>query len=72
MYQDEVGFEDRPVGGVVEVNIEHPAVAAPVAAKVQNDVLVRRGSGFQCGGQIVFGLRRVGINLSAGGLGQEF
>ena len=67
--QDEVGLEDGQVRGVVEVDVEHLAVAAPVAAKVEQDALVGGGGGLEGGGEVGLGLRRVGIDFAAGGAG---
>ena len=68
--QDEVGFKNGQVAGVMEVDVEHLAVAAPVAAEVEQNALVGCGGGFQGGGDIGFGLRRVGIDVAAGGVGR--
>jgi hypothetical protein len=38
--EDEVGVENGQVLRVVEVDVEHLAVAAPVAAEVEQDALV--------------------------------
>src|SRR5208283_817010 len=62
--EDKVGFEDGPVFGVVEVKIEHPAVAAPVAAEIEQDALVRSRGGSKGGSQIGFGLGRIGIDVA--------
>ncbi len=60
MNQHEVGFEDGPVCRVVKVEVQHLAVAAPVAAKVEQDALV-----------LALGLGQSGSDLSGwnGGLG---
>ncbi len=68
--EDEVGFKNGPVAGVVEVEVQHLAVAAPVAAKVEQDALVGRGCGLEGGGNVGFGLRRIGIDIAAGGAGR--
>ncbi len=68
--QDEVGFENGPVAGVMEVDVQHLAVAAPVAAKVEQDALVGSRGGLESGGDIGFGLLRIGIDFAAGGVGR--
>src|SRR5476649_1403116 len=75
--QDEVGVENRQIGGIVEVEVEDLAVAAPIAAKVDQDTLVIGRSGLESGGQIGPGLRGVRIDVAssgvrgAGGTGQQ-
>src|SRR5208337_2995400 len=68
--EDKVGFENRPVAGVVEVVVQHQTVAAPVAAKVKQDTLVGGRGGLECGGNIGLGLIRFGVDLAAGGVGR--
>jgi hypothetical protein len=67
--QYEVGLEDGQVLGIVEVDVKHLAIAAPVAAKVEQDALVAlRGSSEGCG-HVGFGLRGIGIDRPACGAG---
>ena len=67
--EHKVGFENGQVRGVVEVNVEHLAIAAPVAAEVEQDALVGDRGGFEGGSKVGFGLRRVGIDFAAGRTG---
>ena len=67
VHQDEVAFEQGQVAGVVEVDVEHLAVAAPVAAKVEQDALVGLRGGVEGGGQVGLGLRWIGIDVAARG-----
>lgn len=62
---DVVGFEQGLVGGVVEVNVQDFAIATPVAAKVENDVLVGDGCGLESSGKIGLGLLRCGVDIGS-------
>ena len=63
--EDEVGFQDGPIRGVVKVKVQHLAIAAPVAAKVEQDALVGLPCGLEGSGDIGLGLRRIGIGVAA-------
>ena len=69
VYEDEVAFQDRAVGGVVQVDVEYLAVAAPVAAEVEQDALVALGCGAQCGVEVGAGV--VGRGIDIPGLGRS-
>jgi hypothetical protein len=53
--------------GIVEVDVQHLAVAAPVAAEVDEDALVGLRGGLEGGGQVGFGLAGIGIDVALAG-----
>jgi hypothetical protein len=77
VHQHEIRVENRLVTGVVEVEVEDLAVAAPVAAEIEQNAAVRGGRGLERGGQVGSGLPGIGIDRAiggvcrAGGKGQE-
>ena len=66
---DIVGFEQGLVGRVVEVNVQDLTITAPVAAKVEDDVLVSDGCGFESSGKIGLGLLGGGVDIGSLGRG---
>ena len=67
---DVVGIEQGFVGGIVEVDIQNLAIAAPVTAEVEEDMLVGDRRGLESCGEVNLGPLRCGIDvvlLSLGG-----
>ena len=67
--QHKVGLQQGLVPGVMQVDVQHLAVAAPVAAKVQQNALVGGGGGFERGRDLGLRLPRIGIDVAAGRAG---
>jgi len=44
-HQNEIALQNGPVGRIVKVDVQHLAVAAPVAAKIEQNPLMRRSGG---------------------------
>jgi hypothetical protein len=61
--QDEVLVEDGEVFGLVEVEVQDLAVAAPVAAEVEDDAFVLAACGFEGGGDVLAGAGDVGEDV---------
>lgn len=59
---DVVGLEQGLVGRVVEVNVQDLTITAPVAAKVEDDVLVSNGRSLESSGEIGLGLLGSGVD----------
>jgi hypothetical protein len=70
VHQHEIRVENRLVTGVVEVEVEDLAVAAPVAAEIEQNAAVRGGRGLERGGQVGSGLPGIGIDQAIGGVGR--
>ncbi len=66
VHEDEIGFEDGAIDGIVEIDVEHVAVAAPVAAKIQQDTLMLYRGGLQGCCQFLPGLGRSGVDIWSG------
>lgn len=66
---DEVGFKEREVSGIMEVDIENLAVAAPIAAEVDKDALVGLSGGFEGGSEVGTSLGWVRIDVAGSGVG---
>jgi hypothetical protein len=54
----------------VEVKVQHLAVAAPVAAEIEQNAAVRGGRSLERGGQVGSGLPGIGIDQVIGGVGR--
>jgi len=69
-----IGVQDGFVGRVVEVDIQNLAIAAPIAAEIEDDALVLRSRGFESGREIEASLLRSRIDfrgLGASGFGRS-
>ena len=64
-----VGVKQGQVPRIVEVEVEDLAVAAPVAAEVEDDAFVGLGGCLEGGGDVSLGLGRFGIDVVAGRAG---
>src|SRR6185437_14283395 len=64
--EDEVRLKDGDVAGVVEVDVEDVAVAAPVSAEVDDDALVGGGGSFEGGGELRAGQGGIGVDVATG------
>ena len=63
MDEEEVLFEEFQVGALVEVDVEDLAVAAPVAAEVQDDALVLAAGLGEGGGDVGGRIGGLGVEV---------
>ena len=61
--EDEVLVEELEVGALVEVDVEYLAVAAPVAAEVEDDTFVLEAGLLEGGGDVGFGVGLCGVEV---------
>jgi hypothetical protein len=59
-----VGFENGTVLLIVEVDVEHLAIAAPVSAEINENAFVGGGRSFQCSSDISMRLRGVRVDVA--------
>ena len=63
MDNDKVLVEEFEVGTLMEVDVEDLAVAAPVAAEVEDDAFVFEAGLFESSGDVGFGVRFGGVEM---------
>jgi hypothetical protein len=61
--KDKILFQKIRVGGLMEVDVENLAVAAPVAAEVEDDTFVFDAGLLESGGDIGLGVRLCGVEM---------
>jgi len=69
--EDVVRVQDGSIGLVVEVDIQHMAVGAPVRSEIENHTLVGGAGCLEPGEQIGFGLLRLRVDGWGGGAGGQ-
>jgi hypothetical protein len=63
---NKVGIDERFVFVVVHIKVENLAIAAPVAAKVEQDAAVRGCGGSEGGGKVTYRQSGIGIDVTTG------